>query len=294
MTVTATNILMGAGFMYIGDVGADLGTVFATGDVGGTEGGVTMAYEPEYKEIEVDQAFAPVAIIKIKEKMTVKTQMAESTLKNMMFAYGLPDKQLVNGKLSFGQSEISSINPRQLLIVGKAPNGEYRLARFHKAVARGNAEYAFKKGDVTYLNVEMTILAETSLNDGEQLGYVEDMVADPRQGYDAAAPALDVSSPVDGAADVAKAADTEISATLTKNLYAPSIDLASVQLISAATGLNVATAVALDAVNKKKINVTHGALEASTKHFLRINKAVKSVYNIPLAADIVVDFTTGL
>jgi hypothetical protein len=90
MTVTAANLIMGPGVLYMGDFGtaeptdANVGSAPGAGwlDVGGTLGGVVLNVNQEYKELEVDQIVDPVGSRLIKRVMTLQTQLAEATLEN--------------------------------------------------------------------------------------------------------------------------------------------------------------------------------------------------------------------
>ena len=90
MTVTAANLIMGPGVLYMGDFGtaepADTAVGSAPGagwvDVGGTLGGVVLNVNQEYKELEVDQIVDPVGSRLIKRVMMLTTQLAEATLDN--------------------------------------------------------------------------------------------------------------------------------------------------------------------------------------------------------------------
>jgi len=91
---TAGNVIVGVGDIYMAPANTALPTnpttkagKFTWGqgwtNVGYTEGGVAFEYGPEIFEGKVDQELAPVVTILTGEKLTVKTQLAEATVKNL-------------------------------------------------------------------------------------------------------------------------------------------------------------------------------------------------------------------
>lgn len=290
MAVEPLNIIIGAGTMYLAATGtADASMVDAANDVGGTSGGVELAYEPEYKDIEVDQEFAIIDKKKIREKATVKTQMSEATLNNILLAWGLPAARLNGGTLSFGESSVSSATARQMYIVGKGPNGQDRTVKLWRVVAQGNASVAFKKDDITMLNVEFAVLSSATKAGGGNTAAGEKMGQIVDASYDGSAPTIVTFLPADAAAAVAVNAVVQV--TFSDDMLTSTLTLANCQLIDSTTGLNMATGVTYDSVNKR-IALTHANLAGTRAYFTKITTDVKNSSGIPMATEGVAKFTT--
>lgn len=291
MAVTSTNVIIGAGTMYVADVGtADANMFSAAYDVGGTSGGVEISYEPEYKDIEVDQEFAPIAKKKIREKMTVKTTMAESTLQNILLAWGLPATRLSNGTLSFGESEVSDAVEKQVYIRGKGPNGQNRTVKLWRCTPQGNATFAFKKDDVTFVNVEFMVLASSTKAGnvatlpGEKMGQIVD------ESYDGSAPTV-TFNPADGATNVAAAA--AVTLTFSDEMLQPTLTLANIQIIDSTDGSNKCTGITYNAATKTA-TLAHANFASNRKYFIKVSTNVKNASGVPLASEAVASFTSAV
>lgn len=110
MSVTVTNVLMGACDVYVGAFGATEptdGTWTAPGvawtDAGGTSGGVKFTVNMDFKELEVDQVPDSVGVRMTGRKIMVETTMAESTLANI--------KSLMNGGTATTGSGFAKFEP---------------------------------------------------------------------------------------------------------------------------------------------------------------------------------------
>lgn len=97
MTVTATNLAMGPGALYVGAFGAaepaDTAVALAAvplntdwTDVGGTLGGLTFTVSQQFKELEVDQLVEVPERRVTRREASFKTQLAEVTLANLVVA----------------------------------------------------------------------------------------------------------------------------------------------------------------------------------------------------------------
>ena len=113
---SAQNILVGAASLYIGNTGATdptakpafgagsyrdtLGTTaWAPGtvdaslpafwkEVGYTQEGLEVAYEPDFGDVEVDQLLDSAVVFKQSMRVSLNTTLAEATLYNLMVAWG--------------------------------------------------------------------------------------------------------------------------------------------------------------------------------------------------------------
>ena len=110
------NILVGAASLYIGNTGAtdntakpafagvsyrdtlggtawsaaatDASTAAFWKEVGYTQEGLEISYEPDYGDVEVDQLLDSALVFKQSMKVSLNTTLAEATLYNLMVAWG--------------------------------------------------------------------------------------------------------------------------------------------------------------------------------------------------------------
>lgn len=179
MSANVVNLVQGPATLFIGAFGAAEpanGSVNATPaasawtDLGGTTDGATISVNQEYKELEVDQVVDIPGRRLTKRDMSVKTNLAEPTLQNLL--YSLND---VNGG-SLGASGAgfsgyyepaftdSATQPtyRALLVWGWAPGSsgatsKRRLVILRKCLSTDNVEFAYKKDDQTVFSVTWSV-----------------------------------------------------------------------------------------------------------------------------------------
>jgi len=160
------NILVGAGILKVDGV-----------EVGFTEDGVTITYAREYLDIEADQSINILGKRKIKEDITITTNLLEATLENLKMVLDIP-QDVVEGdgvkSLSFGGDK--RVTEHTLEFIGNAPNGKTRRLVIWKAVSIETGEHAYKKGDKTLIPVTFQAIADMTKPEGERLGYYEDEI----------------------------------------------------------------------------------------------------------------------
>lgn len=135
--VKPKNIIVGAGHMYISSADnstALLPTAPDPGDsytvaldasaawqyVGATQEGVEISYTPDYGEVEVDQLKDAAVLFNQGVNVSMNTNMAEATLKNLLVAWGQPSAALASDVFSIGVPSEEPIE-RTLAVVGRAP-----------------------------------------------------------------------------------------------------------------------------------------------------------------------------
>lgn len=165
MAVTATNLIMGPGTLYVATFGTaePADSTIATApasytDVGGTQDGVSLAITQEYAEMEVDQLVDVPGRRLTKRVFTLETNLAEPTLAMLKVA-------LNNGGTITTAAGVSSayepdagdttVNPSYsaLIFDGFAPGGFRRRVIIRKALQTEDVEFAYAKGDQTVLSV---------------------------------------------------------------------------------------------------------------------------------------------
>jgi hypothetical protein len=180
MSANVVNLVQGPATVYIGSFGAtepanaavnSTPQASAWTDVGGTTDGCDISINQEYKELEVDQVVDIPGRRLVKRDMSVKTNLAEPTLQNLLYA--LND---VNGG-SLGASGTgfsgyyepaftdSATQPtyRALLLHGWAPGAgasnqsKRRMVILRKVLSSDNVEFAYKKEDQTVFSVTWSV-----------------------------------------------------------------------------------------------------------------------------------------
>lgn len=185
MSANVVNLVQGPATVYIGSFGAteplnaavnSTPQASAWTDVGGTTDGVEISINQEYKELEVDQVVDIPGRRLVKRDMSVKTNLAEPTLQNLL--YSLND---VNGG-SLGASGTgfagyyepaftdSATQPtyRALILHGWAAGAgaggvsKRRMVILRKVLSSDNVEFAYKKEDQTVFSVTWSVHYVTS------------------------------------------------------------------------------------------------------------------------------------
>lgn len=183
MAATVANLVQGPATVYVGTFDGTTArepanaavnatpAASAWTDVGGTTDGVEISINQEYKELEVDQVVDIPGRRLVKRDMSVKTNLAEPTLANLLYA--LND---VNGG-SLGASGAgfsgfyepaftdSATQPtyRAVLLHGWAPGSgssnqsKRRMVHLRKVLSSDNVEFAYKKEDQTVFTVTWSV-----------------------------------------------------------------------------------------------------------------------------------------
>lgn len=154
------------------DGGSALSTTGVTfRHAGLTTEGVSIAYNPEYGEVTVDQLLDAARLFKTKVNVTVKTSFAEATLENLVYVWDMADTnlttngdyktlQLVGGELGDAPKE------RVVFFVGQGPQieGVYsqRCYLNVRGISMQSSEHALKRDGETVFPVEFRVLPDTS------------------------------------------------------------------------------------------------------------------------------------
>jgi hypothetical protein len=178
MSVTVGNLVQGPATIYIGDYGASEPTsATATPasaswtDLGGTSDGATININQEYKELEVDQVIDIPGRRLVKRDMTVKTNLAEPTLQNLVYA--LNDGTFATGATDNTYTPAftdSATQPtyRALIVHGWAAGSgaggqsKRRMVILRRCLSSDNVEFAYKKDDQTVFTVTWSVHYDTS------------------------------------------------------------------------------------------------------------------------------------
>lgn len=164
MAVTAANLIMGPGVLYVADFGtaepADTAVADPPGvgwnDVGATLEGVTITINQEYTELAADQIVDPIGSRLTVRMMTLATQLAEATLDNLARAM---NNELPTAGIGFTAFEPPNDNSatqplyRAVLFDGFAPDGLRRRVIGRRVLSTENVEAAHSKDGQTVFPV---------------------------------------------------------------------------------------------------------------------------------------------
>lgn len=139
MAFDTKNLVVGAGTLYIAEVGvalptyptdgASVKTVFESDagwtNLGFTTDGVEVAYEPTYSDVNVDQVFDAARLFLESETFNFSTSLQEATLENLITAWGRNAGDALVVSAASKKFTVKASNPvpceYQIAIVGPAP-----------------------------------------------------------------------------------------------------------------------------------------------------------------------------
>lgn len=181
MAVTFSNIITGEGVLSIGP------TTGSLVDVGATQEGAEIAWEPDMVDIEIDQFGDAARVIVSKIKVSVKTILAEATLQNLAYAWNLqttgPEAEISygggNATLRMG---IQSVYPveRAMSLVGTAPgtSGTVTKTRTYtcsRVMQYSSSSHMLRRSENVAFPVDFRILPDPS-NTGVEYGTIVDQL----------------------------------------------------------------------------------------------------------------------
>lgn len=191
------NIIIGAATVYLGAAGTTRPAfVSGTGyretldgdgnwtDVGYTQEGLEISYEPDYGDVEVDQLLDSAKLFKQSMRVSLNTTMAEATLYNLMVSWGQQASTLTSAASSatleldggaLGQSPVE----RGLIAVGNgvsksATDNVYNERTYHayRVLSVESSSHALRRNENTAIPVSFRALPE----DNGKYGVVHDRV----------------------------------------------------------------------------------------------------------------------
>ncbi len=185
MAITVTNINTAGAIVTLGgtvnsvDVdGFYIGTTSGV-DVGCTEGGVTVVYSFETRDIFCDQVTAPVETAIINETATINFNMLESEADNLAIAIQqcttTTDAGVAN-KIGVGGIIIINFTPLMLVIKDNDNAALETTWTFYKTLS-GGMETNFERENPTGVTVTFTAYADTDHASGHQLFSVNEALS---------------------------------------------------------------------------------------------------------------------
>lgn len=192
MAVSVSNIVVGEAVVKTGvsNTAMTNADFDALTDVGATNGGVEISWEPDMVDIEIDQYGDAAKVIQSKVKVMVKTTLAEATLNNLATAWSydnatggadiLANNDGANTKtLLFGTQSVYPFE-YALQIVGNAPGSTASVTKTRKfntkrAVSFTSSMLSMKRAEATMFEVSFRVLPVTS-DTGYEYGKIIDQV----------------------------------------------------------------------------------------------------------------------
>jgi hypothetical protein len=180
MAVNVANIVVGEASIKLGP-SANATTIAAMdnfADVGATQNGVEISWEPDIVDIEIDQYGDAAKLIQSKVKVMVKTTLAEATLNNLAIAWNYDDETDGDDiKANFAGSPgstntflfgVQNVYPREkgLVVTGSAPGSAAAAVKTRKfytkrAVSMESSMISMKRAEATMFTVGFRILPKT-------------------------------------------------------------------------------------------------------------------------------------
>jgi hypothetical protein len=188
MAVNFSNIITGEGVISLAPISA-LGVIGSYTDLGATQDGAEISWEPDMFEVEIDQFGDAARVIVAKIKVSVKTKLAEATLQNLAFAWNLDtttaqSDYLPNSPTGFNtlQMGLQPVYPveRSIKISGNAPGSsglatKSRVYTCNRVVQYDSSAHTLKRTDNISFPVHFRLLPDTSAT-GREYGTIVDAI----------------------------------------------------------------------------------------------------------------------
>ena len=185
MAVTVSNICVGEAQVLVG------ATLAAAADIGATQDGVELSWEPDMVDIEVDQFGDAAKVIQSMVKVMLKTTLAEATLVNLAHARGF-NALVGSADIKSNQDGtdtstfmfgVENVYPHERAIktIGNAPGSSVtatltRTFQAKRAISYAASSHSMKRAEATVFPVEFRILP-TAADVGYEYGKIIDATA---------------------------------------------------------------------------------------------------------------------
>lgn len=190
MAVNVSNIIVGEATLKLG-TNANATTIAAMNnfaDIGATQNGLEISWEPDMVDIEIDQYGDAAKVIQSKVKVMVKTTLAEGTLNNLATAWSYDNvtggesikanNDGANTKtLLFGSQGVYPFE-YALQVTGNAPGSTASVTKTRKfntkrAVSMTTSMISMKRAEATVFEVSFRVLPVTG-DTGYEYGKIID------------------------------------------------------------------------------------------------------------------------
>ncbi len=149
MAKTVSNVCVGVATLYIHDTaGTAVGSI--TTEIGYTEDGVRMEYNPTIADVDVEEDTFPIERVITKEEISVIVNIAEASLANLEHA--IAGGSLAGAVVTIGGGTMQEIAAR---IVGEAPAGGTRTIYLPYVNPTGMVGMPFRRGEKTVVPITL-------------------------------------------------------------------------------------------------------------------------------------------
>jgi hypothetical protein len=154
---------------------------FAYRNVGYTNNGLQVTYNPSYGSVTVDQLLDTAKLFKESMEVMIATEMAEGTLENVLAVFGQSSATLSSSKLGLAGGALGEApTERQLIAVGQAPTSTTDTATERVYYARRvlsvqQSQFSLARNAASTFPVTFRLLPDGSKS-GQEYGFIVDRV----------------------------------------------------------------------------------------------------------------------
>jgi len=173
----------------LNDIDQVAGT-FGYRNVGFTNNGLQVTYNPSYGSVTVDQLLDTAKLFKESMEVMIATEMAEGTLENVLTVFGQRTTTLTSAGASLAATDKLGIaggalgeapTERQLIAVGQAPTSEAtateRVYYARRVLSVQQSQFSLARNAASTFPVTFRLLPDgASANVGQEYGFIVDRV----------------------------------------------------------------------------------------------------------------------
>jgi hypothetical protein len=173
----------------LNDIDQTAGT-FGYRNVGYTNNGLQVTYNPSYGSVTVDQLLDTAKLFKESMEVMIATEMAEGTLENVLAVFGQRSTTLASSgtgltatdKLGLAGGALGEApTERQLIAVGQAPTSEAtateRVYYARRVLSVQQSQFSLARNAASTFPVTFRLLPSgDSANAGQEYGFIVDRV----------------------------------------------------------------------------------------------------------------------
>ena len=173
----------------LNDIDQVAGT-FGYRNVGFTNNGLQITYNPSYGSVTVDQLLDTAKLFKESMEVMIATEMAEGTLENVLTVFGQRSSTLAStGSLAAATDKLGiaggalgeAPTERQLIAVGQAPTSEAtateRVYYARRVLSVQQSQFSLARNAASTFPVTFRLLPDgASANVGQEYGFIVDRV----------------------------------------------------------------------------------------------------------------------
>lgn len=173
----------------LNDIDQTAGT-FGYRNVGYTNNGLQVTYNPSYGSVTVDQLLDTAKLFKESMEVMIATEMAEGTLENVLAVFGQRSTTLNSTGTGIGAQDKLGLaggalgeapTERQLIAVGQAPTAEAtateRVYYARRVLSVQQSQFSLARNAASTFPVTFRLLPSgDSANAGQEYGFIVDRV----------------------------------------------------------------------------------------------------------------------